>query len=200
MTKELYSQRDEQIHIVKYFENWITGRFIDIGSYDVFKFSNVRALVEMGWGGIMVEPAPENYKAIADYYKDNNSIRVFNFAIGTENKEIDFYDCGGDAISTSDISHRDKWAAAGVQYKKISVRQIDIREFMKTYQDDCDFLNIDTESTNFEIFNAIQDDVWHRISMLCIEHDGHYEEIEDKLKPFGFLPLYQSAENIILAK
>jgi len=196
----MYSQRDEEKYILKYFENWPTGKFIDIGAYDIFKFSNTRALYEKGWKGIFVEPAAENYKAIADHYKGDKEIEVFNIAIGDHNGEIDFYDCGGDAISTSDESHRDKWAEAGVKYSKTKAVLISATTFMHDYGLDCNFLSIDTESTNMVVFNAMPEWVWQQISMLCIEHDNNYEEIEDRLRPFGFLPIYQSAENIILAK
>lgn len=196
-----YGQNEEDRFIMAHFKNAPIGKWIDIGSYDVFKFSNVRALFEHGWKeGVMVEPAPANYKAIAEHYKDEPGINVLNVAIGAENAEIDFYDCGGDAISSSEIGHRDKWAAAGVQYTKIKVQQMAVVDFFNQYGKGTDFLSIDTESTNLAIFRLIEDWVWETISMLCIEHDGNQQEIEDKLIPKGFNTVYMNAENIILSK
>lgn len=196
-----FSQNDEEAHILSYYKDKPNGKFLDIGAYDTEKFSNVRALYkELNFKGVLVEPAPSNFSGILESYKDDKDITVLNVAIGPENCEIDFYDCGGDAISSSEIEHRDKWAAAGVKYTKIKVQQMAVVDFFNQYGKGANFLSIDTESTNLAIFRLIEDWVWEEISMLCIEHDGGQEEIEDKLIPFGFSTVYMNAENIILSK
>lgn len=56
-----YSQFGEQAHILGALaEAGFTsvGRFLDIGCWDPITFSNTRALVELGWSGVLVEPAP----------------------------------------------------------------------------------------------------------------------------------------------
>ncbi len=195
-----YSQNDEQLYILDFFQDKEAGKFVDIGSYDVFRFSNVRALYEKGWSGIMVEPAPQNYKAIADHYANEKRIKVLNVAIGDVNGEIDFYDSNGDAISTSDEAHMKKWGEAGVQYTKIKVPQISIVDFCNEHCKDVDFLNIDTESTNMIVFRNVPDWVWEQVKLVCIEHDGSQDEIEEKLMKFGFDALYVNGENIIMGK
>lgn len=196
-----YSQSDEESFILDHFKDFTNGKFIDIGSYDVYRFSNVRALYETGkWSGVMVEPQPANFKAIADHYKDDDRITVLNVAIGAETGEIDFYESDGDAVGTTDIEHMHKWGAAGVKYTKIKVPQLSVEAFMKLYAKDADFLSIDTEATNIIVFRNIPDWVFEQISLLCIEHDQHQMEIEEKLSRFGFTTLYVNAENIILGK
>lgn len=194
----MYSQRDEELYILEYFKG-TTGRFIDIGAYDVFKFSNVRALYENGWSGILVEPSPENYKSISDHYANDDRIEVLNCAVGVTGGEIDFYSCQ-DAVSTSDIEHKNKWEAAGVPYEKIKVMQVNVIDFMNQYCSEIDFLNIDTESTNIQLFRMIPDWVFEQIKLLCLEHDNNQEEIEARLNRHGFVKLYESAENVIFAK
>lgn len=197
--KNKYSQNDEQLYIETYFKDYPNGKFMDIGAYDVFKFSNVRALYEKNWKGILVEPSPENFKSIADHYKDDKEIVVLNCAVGVTGGEIDFYSCE-DAVSTSDIDHKNKWEAAGVPYTKIKVMQVNVIDFMNQYCKDIDFLSIDTEGTNIQLFRQIPDFVFEQIKMICIEHDLHYEEIQARLNRFGFSVVHLNAENIILAK
>lgn len=195
-----YSQSDEELYVLQQYEDKPTGKFVDVGSYDVFRFSNVRALFEKGWRGVMVEPQPANYKAIADHYAGNERIEVLNFAVGDPAGEIDFYESNGDAVGTTDEEHMKKWSGGGVQYTKIKVPQMGVVEFMEKYARDADFLNIDTEATNMVVFRNTPDWVWEQISMLVIEHDNCQDEIENKLEGFGFTKLYLNGENIIMAK
>ena len=53
-----YSQAAEQPHILKAFEGRPPGRLLDIGAWNPFTFSHSRALIEMGWFGVLVEPSP----------------------------------------------------------------------------------------------------------------------------------------------
>src|SRR6478609_4530845 len=123
-----YSQNAEEQHILEYFKDQPTGRFLDIGAFDVFKFSNTRALFEKGWGGILVEPVPALYKAIADHYSPYQNIEVLNCAVGDRGGEIDFFE-SEDAVSTSNAAHAAKWTAGGVQYKMSKVNQVNTHDF-----------------------------------------------------------------------
>lgn len=198
--KKLYSQSEEQLFIDDYFSDKQNGKFLDVGAYDVFRFSNVRSLFEKGWGGILVEPQPANFNGIKEHYKDDKRIEVLNIAIGETSGEIDFYESDGDAVGTTDVEHMKKWGAAGVKYTKIKVPQLSVSDFMHEYCDKVDFISIDTEATNMAVFRAVPEFVWQQIRMLCIEHDNCKQEIEEKLSKYGFNVLYTNAENIILAK
>ncbi len=196
----MYSQNKEEEYITKYFKDKV-GKFIDIGAFHVSQLSNTRRLVELGWSGVLVEADPKNFEPIAEFYKDNENITVLNFAVGTSNEPLAFYSSNGDAVSTSDLSHKDKWEkGGGINYTKIIVPQVNIIDFLNEYGKDCDFISIDTEATNMQIFRNIPDWFFEQISKICIEHDNYTEEIEQKLKPFGFKTNYINAENIILSK
>lgn len=195
-----YSQSSEESYILNYFIDKSIGRFVDIGAYDVFKFSNVRALYDKGWGGVLVEPAPKNFKSIEDHYAYEPRVLVLNVAVGDATAYVDFYESNGDAVGTTDAAHMKKWGDAGVKYTKITVPQVSVVHFFNEYGQGTDFLTIDTESTNIIVFRAIPDWVWEQVQLLCIEHDGHHKEIEEKLSAWGFYKLYFNGENIILGK
>jgi|SRR6185369_4156500 len=195
-----YSQNEEQLFILDYFQDKPIGNFIDIGAYDVFRFSNVRALYEKGWSGKLIEPAPQNYKAIADHYKDDPRIEVLNFAVGDPAGEIDFYESDGDAVGTTDEAHMKKWKDAGVNYTKIVVPQMGVVDFFNKYGKGVDFLSIDTEATNIAVFRNIPEFVFEQIQLICIEHDNNINEIEEMCAKYGLTTIYTNAENILLAK
>lgn len=194
-----FSQNNEEKYITDYFRGR-TGKFIDIGAFDVEKFSNTRRLYLNGWSGILVEPAPARVAGIREHYKDEPRIEVYDFAVGVSNEPLKFYECE-DAVSTSVLDHKNKWEGAGVPYNEIVVPQIHVSDFMDKYcTEDVKFISIDTEATNMEIFRAIPDWVFEKIDMFCIEHDGGILEINGRLAPFGFNPIHMNAENLIVAK
>lgn len=195
-----YSQSNEQDFILHHFKNKTNGKFLDIGAYDIFRFSNVRALYELGWGGLLIEPAPQNYKNIADHYAADPRIEVLNIAVGEPAGEIDFYESNGDAVGTTDEDHMNKWKKGGVAFTKIKVTQMGVVDFFTQYGKGIDFLSIDTEATNMVIFRNIPEWVWEQIEMLCIEHDQCQQEIEETLGKYGFYTRYVNSENIILSK
>lgn len=195
-----YSQNSEESVIVDYFGER-TAKFIDIGAYDVFRLSNTRRLYELGWSGILVEADPINYKTIADHYKDDPRIEVVEIAIGISNEPLTFYTSGGDAVSTSVVDHKTKWEGGGVKFTPITVSQVHVKDFMDSYfSEDVKLISLDTEATNMEIFREMPEYVWKGIDLFCIEHDNCEEEIEARLRPYGFKSIYHNAENLILGK
>ena len=197
---QIYSQNLEQQYITEYFKDKV-GKFIDIGAFHVSQLSNTKRLVELGWSGVLVEADPKNFNPIAEFYKDNENITVLNFAVGTSNEVLTFFSSNGDAVSTSDISHKTKWEkGGGINYTEITVQQVNIIDFLNEYGKDCDFISIDTEATNMQIFRNIPDWFFEQISMICIEHDESSDEIQVRLNKFGFKTNYINAENIILSK
>lgn len=197
---QTFSQNSEQDFILDFYKGKSTGRFLDIGAYHVERFSNVRALYLLGWGGTLVEPQPVNFNAIYEHYKNDPKITTLNMAVGETTGEIKFWESDGDAVGTTDEEHMKKWAKAGVKFTEIVVPQLNVVDFFNEFCVDIDFLNIDVESTNLKVFRLIPEFVWKQISLLCIEHDGGHDEIEEKLIPFGFGTLHLNAENILLGK
>ena len=129
----MYSQNLEQQYITEYFKDKV-GKFIDIGAFHVSQLSNTKRLVELGWSGVLVEADPKNFNPIAEFYKDNENITVLNFAVGTSNEVLTFFSSNGDAVSTSDISHKTKWEkGGGINYTEITVQQVNIIDFLNSF-------------------------------------------------------------------
>ena len=99
----MYSQTDEEEHIVKYFEG-VTGKFLDIGAYNGVTFSNTRRLAELGWSGTCVEPSIKPFWDLMNLYRENEKIVICNCVISDSDKLHFFFDGGGDAISSFDQS------------------------------------------------------------------------------------------------
>ncbi len=194
----MYSQNSEEAYILAYFKNNI-GKFLDIGAYNPFKFSNTRKLFELGWSGIFIEPSPICFKNFVSEYQNVDRITLLNKAVVTDDRlEIAFYESNGDAVSTTNDTHKTKWENSGAKYNIIQVEAINIKEIEKFK--DIDFLSLDVESSNIELFSAFSDEYLSNLKMICIEHDGMIDLIKSRLSNFGFSEIHRNGENIILAK
>jgi FkbM family methyltransferase len=198
---ERFSQNDEQDYILEYFKENSNGKYLEIGSFHPTKFSNTRALYEKGWTGVLVEPSPNCMKGLEEAYSNEPRITLIQAAITDYDGSIKFHNTEGDAIGTTDIGHKDKWErGSGVKYTEITVKSISMATFLKEHGDNVDFINIDVESTNMQLFNLIPDWFFNRLKMICIEHDGRDVEMEQKLISFGFRKILLNAENLIMVK
>lgn len=199
----MYSQNNEEQFITQYFRNNLPngGRYLEIGSFNAFIFSNTRALFEMGWSGVLVEPNPICMQGLIDVYGKEPRIKLIEAAVTNSDGTIKFFMPNGDAIGTTDTSHKKKWEEnAGVKYSEIEVKTISMQNLLKEHGEDIDFINIDVEGTNMSLFYLIPDDFFRRLKMICIEHDYQNKIIEQKLTAFGFKTLLLNGENLIMAK
>jgi FkbM family methyltransferase len=198
---EKYSQNNEQDYILEYFKEKNNGRYLEIGSFHPTIFSNTRALYEKGWEGKLVEPSPKCMKSLEDAYSNEPRITLIQAAITDNDGIITFYEASSDAIGSTDVNHKQKWEkGSGVQYTEIKVKAISMNTLLKEHGSEIDFVNIDVEGTNYQLFSLIPDWFFDRLKMICIEHDGKNIEMENKLKTFGFRKIILNAENLIMAK
>lgn len=192
-----YSQRDEEQHILEYFKD--KGNFLDIGAYNPFKFSNTRALYERGWKGAFIEPSEPCRKSLIEEYSKDNEIEIYDICLGDTTQSIKFWDSNGDALSSTDPSHVEKWKKDyGSTFSEINVSMISVNDFMqKTSFDSFNFINIDVENDElgFKILRAFD---LTDTQMICIEISP---DLRQQVRRFlNWREIYQSSENIILAK
>jgi len=190
----MYSQNNEEAVITQYFGER-KGAYIDIGAFDGITFSNVRKLAESGWTGMLFEPDKELYKKVVENYKGFPAV-VKNLAVDIFNGKITFYSSDGDAVGTTSESHKQKWYTIDF-LTGVEVPCVDINEVIDM---PTEFVNIDVEGTNINLFRHMTDEVLNRIEVLCIEHDGHYEEMRARMFSLGFRELLFNGENLIFAK
>lgn len=193
----MYSQRDEEIYILKHFEG-MDGTFLDIGAFHPTQFSTVRALYDKGWKGTLIEPANYNYPFIRDYYKEDSEMEVIQTCIGTFDGVVPFNDSKGDALSSIDQAHCDKWTknydVTFEQYESpiCTFDTLLTKSMYQTYT----FISIDAEGISWEILQTI-DPYKVGCRMICIEFDDKKNEITSYLTERGFYRLHETAENLI---
>jgi FkbM family methyltransferase len=193
----MYSQNDEESIVTGYFKTE-TGRLLDIGAYDGVSFSNSRRLLELGWSGALVEPLPEAARKCRELYRTNSVVSVHEYAIGPDDRRVTFHT--SDMMSTIDAAyeiHRRKWHS--LTFAPIEVEQITLETLWTLVGRSFAFISIDVENYNIDLVRQLPEDVWRSLRCLCVEHDGHVEEIQRIAKQYGLTTIGHNGENLILA-
>jgi FkbM family methyltransferase len=195
----MYSQNNEEEIILPYFDalKIKKGKFLDIGAYDGKTFSNTYALALKGWCGVELEPSPTLFPALKENLKDFD-IQLINKAIGLKDAwGVEFYDCA-DAVSTFDENHMKLWSTK-IDYQKTKVDIISVNTLFKD-EVDHDFINLDVEGLNWEIYKELPFDRLTNLKMICVEHNNKIDEMYALIKPFGFEISLINGENVIFSK
>ena len=195
----MYSQKDEEKYIVHYFKDAPKGKFLDFGGYDPKEFSNTRRLYELGWKGIYLEPSKPQYENFEKEYAEDVEMTLINKAVSTYDGEITFYNCN-DGPSTTEISHKEKWLDRIQKWNEEIVPCISINTLLEKYAHEIDFLNIDVEGANIQLFRAIEPKYLRNIKMICFEHDEYHIEMVNSLARYGFQLILNNEENILMVK
>lgn len=195
----MFTQRDEEDYILPFF-NKVIGRFLDIGAYDGETFSTTRALALKKWMGVCVEPSLSILPALEKRYENNPRVIIIPKAITMQTGVIDFYDSGGDMISSISLKHVALWESKNCTFKKVKVETLSPDDLFKQVGYNFNFISLDVEGTNLEILRHFPLPLLTHTKMLCIEFDQQAKEVIQIVKPFGFTLLHSTAENLLLIR
>lgn len=190
-----YSQNNEQAIILQHFRNYV-GTFLDLGSYNGIDLSNVRALVELGWDGVMVEASPTVYKALKENYRHYPNIQLCNCAVGSATVMLDFYD-NHNAVGTLHSIETIRWK--GTQdFNTIEVPCVEINELLEVcHYKTFDFISCDIEGEDLGVIRRLNFDEL-KTKMVCVEYNGKDKQLYDELLlPYKFKLVHRNGENLI---
>jgi len=202
-----YSQHGEQEIILKTLgagkpgSTGPTRRLLDIGAWVPDTFSNTRALLDAGWEGVLVEPSPGPFKQLIDHYRDNPKVLLVQAVVGLYDGWVEFHDSGGDAVSSTDMAHVQRWKAGfNVPYRAFNTWAISPATLFDRLGYNFEFINLDAEATSAKLFMLLP---FHRLDDLrcvCVEHDNRGDEILQRAGEFGFKHVWHNNENLIIAR
>ena len=99
---ESYAQHGEDLFISsEIFSNADTGTYLDIGASHPARLSNTYLMYKKGWTGFLVEPIPTLAKKLKHWRPRD---KVFNCAVGSDNRSITFYKIFPSVLSTTSRS------------------------------------------------------------------------------------------------
>lgn len=204
----MHSQNREEEAILNYFGVY-KGTFLDLGANDGKTLSNTRALAELGWCGVLVEPSPQAFPKLKKLYEADKKgcFYVYNCAIGNHNGEDTLHDSGellkkGDrALVSTLVKKETERFSKSVPYEDVEVKVFRWKTFFnRLYIKKFDFVSIDCEGLDLDILKQMDLNALG-VQVLCIEWNGNEElkhEYDKIMKDFKII--YTSGENLVYAR
>lgn len=221
------SQFEEEKYILKAVGE-TPGRFLDVGCWDPITFSNTRALVERGWSGVMIEPAPGPFiELLRCCTKCGVGVDEREHERYGERKQRECSKCGGlrygfdprftlihgavgleaglmelwvtdDALSTSDEESRKKWDELGGFYGKMLAPVITLPQISNRFGG-FDFINFDVEGYSAELFLQALTLGW-QAKCICVEHDNRTTELLSAATANGYHAVLVNSTNVVVTR
>jgi FkbM family methyltransferase len=189
----MYSQHEEEKYILEAFPS-VIGRFLDIGAWLPKDKSNTRALYELGWSGVMIEPSPGPMGALLDEYGNDTSVTLVCAAVGLTAGLFPMK-VSDDAVSTSNVEHYESWKTRTSFRGDLTVPHITLEHIARKFGS-FDFVSIDAEKLSALLFLRMLDLAW-RPRCICVEHDGRLDDLRTKASAAFYLETYSNAENSV---
>jgi len=189
-----YSQYGEEIFLLEYFKD-INGFLVEIGAADGTANSNSRRLLELGWGGLLVEPNKKNYNLIYNLHKDNNKVFLENCGCSNTTEEKKFYIDLNDQFQQLSTYSTDQVEACKSIFSCEFIQQdskiIKTQELFDKYNiEKINFLSIDTESYDQKVLYGINFDKTD-ITLICIEQ----QDLDDFFIKNNYKLIYKTIGN-----
>ena len=189
-----YSQYAEEEHILHALEG-VQGVFLDVGAWHPKVFSNTRALYELGWSGIFIEPSPGcMLNLLAEYGKDNRAVLI-QAAVASEAGLLPLH-VSRDAVSTTSEVQYKAWENHAEFEGVVYVPVLTFRYIFERFGGAFEFINIDTEGTSVDLFADLLS-IGPRPRCICVEHDGRIVEANQFAEKAHYRQVHCNGTNLI---
>lgn len=174
----LHSQHEIERYIQRFLPPWkvyMPGKFLEIGAWDGELISQTAWLErQRGWTGVCVDPFPRDFT--------NRTCQVCSYAVSNDGLPREFIRVSIDRRDGGDVSYFSgfkKYISAHwglisefCDYEIIEVPTITIDELYRKYNlpDYIDFLSVDVEGGEVEIFDSINLKKY-RYGLIVFEHN-----------------------------
>lgn len=208
----IYSEHNEQLIIGEFFQGRI-GKFLDIGAFDGVNFSNTLRLLELGWQGILVEPAPTTFINLQNNLKDKNIppelYQLINVAVVPNyfKKTTVFFEgiqseIFGSAVSSFKKEHVEYFLQLAniSEVRPTNVNIEHVTDFFNQVGYDFNFITIDVEGLSYELLVYINWKEFKSLELICIEAELNPKKYIDVMAHHDFILHTVEADNYFFKK
>ena len=140
------------------------GRFVEVGAYDGFMYSNTYHLAQAGWEGLYIEPVLDFFLRCQHNHRDHN-VRVLNAACSNYNGDIDLYQ-GPDIYSANGEMVKGKTVT-------VPCYMLDNVLFYMDWRERFELLVIDVEFHEKEVLQGFSLAKWKPKMVIIEAHESH---------------------------
>jgi len=176
-----YSQFAEDVSIGSFFYKNFKGFFVDVGCFHPKKYNNTWRLYQKGWRGINIDIDSikiEGFNIVRP--KDTN----INCAVSNSEGEITYFSNGFYTTTLSLDSAFVEGKDGYIKKKTKCAKLTDILNESKYKDRKIDFLSVDTEGYDFEVFQSLDLDKYDPYLIAVETHKKLFTEVAET-------PLYQ---------
>lgn len=175
-----YSEYEEQEYIIQAVAGIERGRFLDVGAFDGETYSNTMALVEMGWSGIMVEPALAACTKLLARHGDSDRVTIVHAVVGPEKGLTQFWN----NPHTYSTSVQGRYFGSHPFSAPYLTPMVTFKE-LEGIAGRFDVVSIDAEGTSVDLLIDFMGRALRVPELLprciCVEHDERRGEVRDVL-------------------
>ncbi len=181
---------NEQKLIRNFFYNKLDGYYVDVGANEPIKESQTYHLEKLGWGGLLIEALPY----YANLLKKQRSGKVIQYAVSSpknQNKKLKFIVAGGHStlnenpIALGDFSNK---------ITTVTCRTLDSILKDNKVLEDFDFISIDIEGHELEMFEGFNLNKWQPKLVLLEDHVTNHKK-HDLMKKNGYQVILRTGLN-----
>ena len=174
-------------NILPYFEKAKIGMDVGahIGAFTIFAAKKSSAKI------FAVEPAPNNRQILKENIKLNNfedRIEVLPVAVLSKPGEVELFMPKNSGLAATSRRHLDLYQA-DEGTKSIKVRSLTLADiFSENKIEFCDFIKMDCEGAEYDIFYNAPPELFKKIGVMTIEchADGNIDELMEFIRKRGF--------------
>ena len=184
-----YSQYKQDLILnEKYFKNKPNGIFLDVGAHDGISLSNTYFFEKnLNWTGICFEPIPSVFEKL----KENRNSICVNSCVWKENGKKNFRIIDGYSemlsgiLESYDSRHMNRieneCQIHNLKYTDIEIDCITLNDILENHSIyEIDFMSIDTEGSELDIFESIDYDKF-KIEYILVEDNYNNQNMHEFL-------------------
>lgn len=168
--KQTYAQCGEDIIIKHFFDKIgvLKPSYLDIGCHHPYFLSNTYLFYKNGSRGINIDPSPIAIKPFNIFRPGDINLQK---AISNQNAVLPFYEMEYKTLSTLSEKEAKRFESEGIKITSVtSVQTITVLDLLAKHFNGIfpDFLTIDVEGYEYEIFNSIDFSITFP-KLICVE-------------------------------
>jgi hypothetical protein len=148
-----FAQNGEDIVLNRFLIGHPRGKFLDIGAYHPFKFSNTALLYKNGWTGTNIDASKSNLESFFKYRPLDFSVQN---PVTKDGAELVFYEFEEAAFNTFSQSYVEELHNLGIfPISRGKIKTVEFQKIVEEYgSTDTYVLNIDVEGLDYDLLEC----------------------------------------------